>query len=518
MLFTVSAWEKPLPDGKDGDALLFANNWNDYGFVTTFLLVVYNQGNWQEIGGIKIGQFTMPEKGYAPYLPVVFAALDTNSFSLGQSDEYYSRLEQLGPDKRQIILTALRDIAYDLDLFTQVDELKVTRKSLLRDIAPTEVQGQLHRLAHGGIRLTEYSFAYQLTPPESSGAPSPMLTFEVIPESQPPTNIHVLIGRNGVGKTYLLHSMTRQLLAGSRRSPRQMTGFQSNFEYEPAAFANLVSVTFSAFDPFIELAEQSRKQQELRYAYIGLRRDRATGPGKGTPKSERMLAREFANSLDACQTGARRLRWLRALATLEADPGFREAAASELLPLVDGSTATSPVDGQTGFCRRAEAWYRRLSSGHKLVILTVTRLVEVVEERTLVLLDEPEAHLHPPLLAAFVRALSDLLIDRNGVAIIATHSPVVLQEVPRHCAWKLRRAGSHLVAERPTLETFGENVGILTREVFGLEVTETGYHQLLSRAIAQLGSYQQVLAYFEGALGAEARALVQALLAARSDS
>jgi predicted ATP-dependent endonuclease of OLD family len=51
------------------------------------------------------------------------------------------------------------------------------------------------------------------------------------------------------------------------------------------------------------------------------------------------------------------------------------------------------------------------------VLLTITRLVETVEERTLVLLDEPEAHLHPPLLSAFVRSLSDLLINRNGVAI-----------------------------------------------------------------------------------------------------
>ena len=63
----------------------------------------------------------------------------------------------------------------------------------------------------------------------------------------------------------------------------------------------------------------------------------------------------------------------------------------------------------------------------------MTHLADRVAERTLVLIDEPETHLHPPLLSAFVRAMSDLLIDRNGVAIIATHSPVVLQETPRTC-------------------------------------------------------------------------------------
>ncbi len=121
---------------------------------------------------------------------------------------------------------------------------------------------------------------------------------------------------------------------------------------------------------------------------------------------------------------------------------------------------------------RGEALFRRLSSGHKIVLLTITRLVETVVERTIVLLDEPEAHLHTHLLAAFIRALSDLLIQQNGVAIIATHSPVVLQEVPKSCVWKLRRSGSVSKAERPEYETFGENVGILTREVFGLEVTK----------------------------------------------
>jgi len=35
-------------------------------------------------------------------------------------------------------------------------------------------------------------------------------------------------------------------------------------------------------------------------------------------------------------------------------------------------------------------WFEALSSGHKIILLTVARLVELVEEKTLVLLDEPE--------------------------------------------------------------------------------------------------------------------------------
>jgi hypothetical protein len=140
----------------------------------------------------------------------------------------------------------------------------------------------------------------------------------------------------------------------------------------------------------------------------------------------------------------------------------------------------------------------------------MTRLFELVEEKSLVLIDEPESHLHPPLLSAFVRALSDLLINRNGVAIIATHSPVVLQEVPKSCAWKLSRIGREARADCLEHETFGEKAGTLTREVFGPEVTQTGFHKLIAeRAGGRI--YEQILALFGGQLGAEGRALASAL-------
>jgi hypothetical protein len=133
------------------------------------------------------------------------------------------------------------------------------------------------------------------------------------------------------------------------------------------------------------------------------------------------------------------------------------------------------------------------------------------------LLDEPEGHLHPPLLSAFVRALSDLLVTRNGVAIISTHSPVVLQEVPKSCVWLLWRSGREARAARPEVETFGENVGILTREVFGLEVTNSGFHQLLKAAVGEPGAnYESVLGKFGGQLGAEGQAIVRSLLAIKS--
>jgi predicted ATP-dependent endonuclease of OLD family len=162
----------------------------------------------------------------------------------------------------------------------------------------------------------------------------------------------------------------------------------------------------------------------------------------------------------------------------------------------------------------AKKKFGKLSSGHAIVLLTVTRLVELVDERSLVLIDEPEVHLHPPLLSAFVRALSDLLVERNGVAIVATHSPVALQEIPRSCAWILNRSRLRTRSDRPEIETFGENVSVLTRHVFGLEVTRSGFHALIATAVNRChGKYEQVLQYFNGQLGAEGRAIAMGLCA-----
>jgi hypothetical protein len=206
-----------------------------------------------------------------------------------------------------------------------------------------------------------------------------------------------------------------------------------------------------------------------------------------------------------CLVGARRVRWRRALKLLEADPIFADAGLTELI--ADHREEESSIE-------RIGATFSGLSSGHKIVLLTITRLVETVEEKSLVLLDEPEAHLHPPLLSAYIRSLSDLLTNRNGMAIMATHSPVVLQEVPRSCVWKLHRSGYHLSAERPLLETFGENVGTLTDEVFGLEVTATGFHRLLADSAEQWREYARALEDFDGQVGAEGRAILRAMIVA----
>jgi ABC-type branched-subunit amino acid transport system ATPase component len=507
MYFTVLPLRRITPVGSPMTAFLRTDNWDDFSYKTTYFLVVYDSnGQGSDIGQVKIGQFGM-EDG-RPEVPEQFDQLDEEFFSVGQDDSYYEKLNERGPELRDQVLRGLRDVALDQEQFQRALGEEVTGVSLLRSVSRATVQGQFSRLARGGARLSRYEFAYTAPKVWRSKIDPVTLSFVVEPASMPPTNIHVLIGRNGVGKTHLLNHMTRSLV--DKRADAAEVGAFNVVSDEPEdgdMFASLVSVTFSAFDPFEPLPSRRDKSEGMQYSYVGLKRIGTTTDGKPlAPKSPKSLSAEFSSSVLVCSKGARLIRWRRALEMLDADPIFHEADVASL--------ADEELDDETQKAM-ARKLFGNLSSGHKIVLLTITRLVETVEERTLVLLDEPEAHLHPPLLSAFVRVLSDLLINRNGVAIIATHSPVVLQEVPASCAWKIRRSGRSVKAERPDVETFGENVGVLTREVFGLEVMHAGFHQLLREAINEDDDFAAVLRKFDSELGGEARAIVRALIANR---
>jgi predicted ATP-dependent endonuclease of OLD family len=197
--------------------------------------------------------------------------------------------------------------------------------------------------------------------------------------------------------------------------------------------------------------------------------------------------------------------WEKSLEILESDPIFKFIDIKDIANQYSSDSSS------------IEKIFKKLSSGHKIVVLTITQLVENLEEKSLVLLDEPEAHLHPPLLSAFIRSLSELLIRKNGVAIIATHSPVILQEVPKNCVWKISRSIAESKVERPSIETFGENIGVLTREVFGLEVTQAGFHQMLKSAAERGLDFDATLDVFNNQLGNEARAILRALIFKRDN-
>ena len=477
----------------DNTFYLIKDNWDDFGFKTTnALYYIDNNSKIHNIGTVRIGFFGQSDFSNNINDGDIFSELDDTYFSLGGDDDYYIALNKLGSELRDYVLKSLNDIAKNENIYNDAISEAVTINSLLRGISKVSVTGQFRRIANGGARLTDYTFRFVSS--ESSN-----LSFKVIPESKPPTNIHILIGRNGSGKTNLLNRMIKSLTLDDD-SQKNNERFLNESSDDSFLFANLIFISFSAFDKIKFSIESINKTNKINFNYIGLSKPSSIIDNVELKTIETLNA-EFTESLKSCIRNANLKRWVKCITSLDSDPNFKNEISNSLY-----NETTTNLD-----IKKITKKFGNLSSGHKIILLKLTRLVETLEEKSLVIIDEPESHLHPPLISAFTRALSELLIDSNGVAIIATHSPVILQEVPSSCVWKIKRSNSVFSYDRLNLESFGESVGRLTNEVFGLEVTNSGFYNMIAKAVEESQNYEELLLSFDNRLGSEAKAIAMAL-------
>ncbi len=493
------------------------NRWDDFNYKTSFEARVYSpDGDRYSLGTVKIGKKGLGQLSQISDhpLPNEFNELDLSFFSVGQDETYYTTLKLLGDELRQAYLEAMRDVAFSSSLLSDIDSEPVFQKSLLRGVHKYLLKSQFSRLARGLNRFESFGFAYERNIDSDIS-----MQFDVKPESMPPTNVHVLIGSNGVGKTTLL-----KRLADVVRYPSLMDSSLETFKINHSqdgmdSFWTLVAVAFSAFDSFGEqpVDSDATSPSDVTYFYLGLKKPRDLKHNDTKDEDDNSL-RYFHKSTDDLVSEFRVL--LKSIVKSSKGKFERFARAIKILasdPLIATSRFRQQFD-EEDFMPSPDIEhlvndFKAMSSGHKIVLLSIAGLVNHVDEKTLVLIDEPETHLHPPLLSAYIRAVSSLLIERNGVAIVATHSPVVLQEVPKSCVWKLSRHGDALRVDRPEIETFGENVGTLTREAFGLEVTESGFFKIIKDLVAKHESYDEVMDALGLQLGIEGRAMARILVA-----
>jgi predicted ATPase len=516
MNFVVLSGNAYIPTSGLNTAYLNIDNWNDYSFVTTFDLTIFDEsGIKYEIGKVKIG-FKGQTTEISTYtaLGKTFSLLNDQYFSLGSGVDYYKNLNKLAPQLRQHILTALEDIVYKPEKLKYIEDEEVLNTSLFRTVTLSDVHGQFSRVLRGLAELSDFDFNFIRK--GLDGFCDLKIPFKVKVGSIPSTNIHAFIGRNGCGKTTILNGMIDAITNPVHES---CVFTEKNIFAESRIpngyFRSLISVSFSAFDPFNPPQEQPDPAKGTKYFYIGLKNRENTGALNSLDD----LRKDFVSALIGCLSNeGKKNLWLDAINNLSSDQNFENMGLS-ILNTRYVSFKEKHKDIQIDNDKFKDLFYldisnylKRMSSGHAIVLFTITRLVNTVGEKSLVLLDEPEGHLHPPLLSAFLRTLSDLLYIKNGVAIIATHSPVVLQEIPKSCVWKVIRSREVITVARPEIETFGENLGVLTREVFVLEVANSGYHSLLTKSVESGASYDEILSEYKNQIGLEGRTVLKAMV------
>lgn len=492
-----------LVDTNQEGVYLIHTTWDDwFQYNTTYQVWIKIEGVLHFIGTTKIGSTDMGKGVPTAPLDEVFQELPQNYFSLGTDEAFYIELNTTKiKDYRERVLTSMRDISFDDLSYKTAKTTDVFKVSLVRDISTSSIVGRFRRLARGDIKLSNYHFTYNLSDTEK-------LEFKVEHGVFPPSNIHTIIGRNGVGKSHVLTKMIGSIV-NSEPTFKFDTSYAENY------FSNIVSVNFSTFENKPILENVDGNEQGYSYYHLSSKSESKSNYEFMNSNNETIkpnnLESLFIESLKSCFLKKPK-RWRESISFLYSDPVFRDIGVSDIYNnYMEGSSDSE-------FIQTSYNLFNKLSSGHKIVLLTLTKLVELSEEKTLIIMDEPEMHLHPPLLGSFIRSLSYLLNYVNGVAILATHSPIILQETKRDCVYKLSRNGNFQSADRPNIETFGENVGILTSEVFGLEVTNSGYHNLIKEVVSMGLSFEESLEKLNQSIGTEAYSLLLSLVAKRNSN
>lgn len=487
--------------------VLQREDWPDDEYETLFSVYFYsNSRNRELLGEVKI--IEKNQSGGRTPVPSSFKRLGQNFCSLGQSRSYYEALRTHPQSIYRKILRGLRDVVYNEGIREDFRDLHAFRSSLVRigkAAVALQEAGELFKDDVARPRQgRKFTFGTQV------GGDRFEIDFAFDQSPSLPDRISAIIGYNGTGKTQLLAHIALVATAGFGQRKKVNKEYGSFIGAPGLLFSSVIAISYSAFDTFI-LPDQfwqndGERQSATRrlnsagevngYTYCGLRK-RAPGQKAGAPrglKSIDELTDEFSWALDVAFASPKKAAILRdAMRTIRREPSFARVVGD-------------PAQAETRDALFSQ--FGTSSTGHKIVLNMLVQIIARSDPRSLILIDEPESHLHPSLLAALMRALNVILRSSlNSYAIVATHSPVVLQEIPRNYVRVLQRFGRTTRVVKPKMETFGENVGHLTTNVFHLDSTETDFHATL-KELAANKTLEEIEDLFDDEMSAQAQAYV----------
>lgn len=454
-------------DGNEGTIYLLRSDWDDFGYKTSFYALLFRRGRYEKIGNLKIGssdEFYNYEKGYID-IPDEFSALPDKYFSLGEDLSYYERFIGLvGKDR----LSSLNDIVIANKLeYLYKNKVDVLLISLLRNFSNI-VYEQAKKIIFEEDSFKDYKMYLKFKNKD--------MDFSVSQNDILPTNLHAIIGKNGVGKTRLLESIVREYVPSIYKEINS-DNLYSNINEN--LFPRLVYITTSIFG---NLYKNYVDELDYSFYYVGFNSVREIDNKiVNTIDNKEDIINDILYTIDKCKD-INRIYYLRVFSdNFIFDENVR-IFLEGILHYLDESDYSERFD--------LKEMLMNLSSGHYVILYMILKIVLLVEEKAIILIDEPETHLHPPLLSAFIRSVNDILKQKNALGIIATHSPIVLQEIPSKCVWKIYDS----TIEKPSINTFGESVGVITRDVFQLDIEETGFTKFIeSTPIDKLETIEKYL-------------------------
>lgn len=424
---------------------------------------------------------------------------------LVDSDEYKKLIDLVGRGDVTEILRQVHDVGYLLGTQPMQEDLLWFQikpeygQSLLRSdatfLAVFDLPDQLGAIRPPNERPEKIKLATNLIVRGE-------IEFSFVADALGASNVNVLVGVNGVGKSRLL----RELAYASEQSGPTLfipsplddvdalpVDTRAKIREHPATASGWAYMTSSL--ALITRDPDDAQYRTLRRAISGfLDLDEVALP---------LIQDQRSADFSTHTIGGRSFAQLRGAST-----AF-EGRKTEFFGLVDYRSA--PVflsDGR----------YRHLSSGERALLGMAATLIRDIPERGLVLLDEPELSLHPKMIADLMRLLGLLLRARGAHCIIATHSLFVVRETPDAAVHVLKRSeieAGGVSDFEPMIQTLGAGLTELSNVIFDDWNIKEYFQQRIEEYLEKPRSNEE-LSRARGQLGEAARAVMLDLTRSRA--
>lgn len=511
-------------------AIIFSpvdDSWNDFTYKCRYkYLISYGDARREIKGQLFLGFIAFDEKidasGRISTDFDVAEAHELPSFFtlLGGMGEYRYFVSEHGIDESNYLLLALNDlvaskrVARRSKLVENAIKTDVFNLAFMRDSERFFTFHNADSLLDGldgekfsGIS-TNLSLSYQLA--GFSKQHRFDLNFDT--DSILPKRIGVLIGRNGLGKSQALHTIVSSLVKGDQRF--------SDRELGRPIISRLLAIatpgeTVNTFPP-------ERPNKRIKYRRLILNRGARNKISRGFCDLCVQLVRsgEFIGGYDRWGLFKESIKFFPGIKNIVLPLSRGTSVASDhifkvkgkyYVPLMQlnrgGEQAMLEIQGRVTNANPMifiDDKVCPLSSGQLAFIKFVIQACLFVENGTLVLLDEPETHLHPNFISEFVRILDRLLKLTGSIAVLATHSAYFVREVPRTQVLVFREsADGELSIQNPRLKTFGADVGAISYFVFEDEITNALVEDILERFPQTTEDRKSLLEELEGELSAD---------------
>lgn len=485
--FISLAHGEAIPTDLKDTFVIRGDDWDDYGSKVRFDLLWFDEEGKRTIfGKTKILQGSEGKAGWIVESrttpPIQFSAdIESGFISLGQSAAYYGRMYETFGEDAQKVLTALRDIAVMPGLAGQFETSTVFRNGMMRENAAWRARQFGGAWSRGEEPTETPSFIYKCS--ISDDEQPFQIEFDFSASDILPGRVVGIIGRNAVGKTRFLAQLSTDLTQARRVSAANVKERKSRFPISQPLFTRILAVSYSAFDRF----RRPEAHAESSYIYCGIRDEKGNLSQTGLQRTFRLNKRRVR---DLNRDGD----WVEYVTQILGD--MNEFTEADLRREIESNLEESDM-------------LARLSSGQAILCHFVTGLLAWLQPESLVLFDEPETHLHPNAVANLFVVLTHILRHHKSYAVVATHSPVVIQEIPSKRVVVFTREGGVTDAAALQFESFGESVAELTEHVFKTQEAESLYREVLNR-IAKAMTLEEALDLFTNRLSMNAKSYLLA--------